>query len=120
MSDVLTFTCNPNLPAGRQVQKRWGFKAALFLIQEMRAAKLEISLVHYRGAVTACSLTRQLAGVLPLLEEMRDRGIAADVATYNAAISACTHKNVRVPPPQRPRFFSDRDGTWVPTAIGGL
>lgn len=80
---------------GHQVQKRWGFKAALFLIQEMRDAKLDITLVHYRGVVTACSLTRQLAGVLPLLEEMRDRGIAADVATYDAAISACTHKNVR-------------------------
>lgn len=60
------------------------------MIQEMRDARLDISLVHYRGAVLACSLTRQLAGVLPLLEEMRARGVAADVATYNAAISSCT------------------------------
>lgn len=73
----------------------------------MRGAKLDITLVHYRGAVTACSLTRQLAGVLPLLEEMRDRGIAADVATYNAAISACTTKNVRsiCNVPDFPGFF---------------
>lgn len=81
--------------ADEKVRKRWGFKAALFLIQEMRDAKLDISLVHYRGAVTACALTRQLSGVLPLLDEMRDRGVAADVATYDAAISSCTTKNVR-------------------------
>ena len=68
---------------------------ALILIQEMRNAKLDIALVHYRAAVTACSLTRQLAGVLPLLEEMNARGVAADVATYNAAISSCTVPKVR-------------------------
>ncbi|CBJ32428.1 conserved unknown protein [Ectocarpus siliculosus] len=67
------------LEACGKVRKRWGFKAPLFLIQEMRDVNLEISLVHYRGAVTACALTRQLSGVLPLLDEMRDRGVAADV-----------------------------------------
>lgn len=61
----------------------------------MRDAKLDIALVHYRAAVTACSLTRQLAGVLPLLEEMNARGVAADVATYNAAISSCTVPKAR-------------------------
>lgn len=78
-----------------QVRKRWGFKAALFLIQEMRDAGLDIGLVHYRGAVTACALTKQLAGVLPLLEEMRDRGVEADETIYDSAIAACTIKNVR-------------------------
>lgn len=77
-----------------QVQKRWGFKVALFLVQEMRDAKLDISLEHYRGAILACSRTRQLAGVLPLLEEMQTRGVAADVETFNAAISSCTVEQV--------------------------
>eukprot|EP00904_Undaria_pinnatifida_P012907 jgi/Undpi1/8747/HiC_scaffold_25.g11209.m1 len=83
------------LEACAKVQKRWGFKAALILIQEMRDAEMDIALVHYRAAVTACSLTRQLAGVLPLLEEMNTRGVAADLATYNAAISACTVPKVK-------------------------
>lgn len=84
---------------------------ALFLIQEMRDAKLEISLVHYRSAVLACSRTRQLAGVIPLLEEMRKRGVVADVETYNAAISSCTVDQVRLsldPSLVREVFFARR------------
>ena len=61
----------------------------------MRDAGLDMSLEHYRAAVRACSLTRQLDGVLPLLDEMRAKGVAPDVATYNAAISSCTVSKVR-------------------------
>lgn len=60
------------------------------MIQEMRDANLEISLEHFRGTIMACSHTRRLAAVLPLLDEMRTRGVAADTNTYNAAMLSCT------------------------------
>ncbi|CAM9473169.1 unnamed protein product, partial [Choristocarpus tenellus] len=67
------------LEACSQVNRRWSFKVALTLLQDMRKdPNIELELKHYRSAILACSKTRELPVILSFMDEMKSKGIQPD------------------------------------------
>ena len=55
----------------------------------MQREGLELSMISYSAAISACEKGKQPDKALELLEDMQRKGLEPDKITYNAAISAC-------------------------------
>ena len=62
---------------------------ALILFYDARRRGVELDVILYRAAISACMKGWQWERALQLLDETQQRGIKPDVILYNAAISAC-------------------------------
>ncbi|CAN0047020.1 unnamed protein product, partial [Choristocarpus tenellus] len=69
------------------------WKAALFILKEMKANSILPNVITYNSCITACGRGKQWKTAISLLEEMKANGIVPDVITYSSCITACGNGN---------------------------
>ncbi|CAJ1436896.1 unnamed protein product [Effrenium voratum] len=62
---------------------------ALALLREAKGARLQLTVVTYSTAISACERSGRWLEVLRLLEEMRTRQLPPNAVSYNSALAAC-------------------------------
>ncbi|CAN0038447.1 unnamed protein product, partial [Choristocarpus tenellus] len=67
------------------------WKAAVFILKEMKAGGTVPNVITYNSCITACGRGKQWKTALSLLGEMKANGVVPNVITYNSCITACGH-----------------------------